>query len=106
MPSIIDKLDELQEVLSDAQGIAWDTCHKIYIMMDDQEVAQMRDYEYDPLLTSADTTPEQMLTEVLRWYDESCGLRFISITSTGEDGDTEYEDFVPQFFEDEEEEDE
>jgi hypothetical protein len=106
MPSITDKLGELHEVLSDAKGIAWDNCHKIYIMMDDQEVAQMRDYKYDPLLTSADTAPGRMVAEVLRWYNESCSLRFISVISTSEDGDTEFQDFIPQFFEQEEEDDE
>jgi hypothetical protein len=104
MPSITDKLGELHEVLSDAKGIAWDTCHKIYIMMDDQEVSQMRDYEYDPLLTSADTTPEQMLTEVLRWYNDSCSLRFIDVTSTGENG-TEFYSLMGQFEDEEDDED-
>jgi hypothetical protein len=104
MPSITDKLGELHEVLSDAKGIAWDTCHKIYIMMDDQEVSQMRDYEYDPLLTSADTTPEQMLAEVLRWYNDSCSLRFIDVTSTGENG-TEFYSLMGQFEDEEDDED-
>jgi len=104
MPSITDKLGELHEVLSDAKGIAWDTCHKIYIMMDDQEVSQMRDYEYDPLLTSADTTPEQMLAEMLRWYNDSCSLRFIDVTSTGENG-TEFYSLMGQFEDEEDDED-
>jgi hypothetical protein len=104
MPSIVDKIVELQEVLHDAKGIAWDTCHKIYILMDDQEVAQMRGYGYDPLLTSADASPSDMLAEVLRWYRESCGLRFISVTSTGENSQTQFDELVPQFYEDEEEE--
>jgi hypothetical protein len=104
MPSITDKLGELHEVLSDAKGIAWDNCHKIYIMMDDQEVSQMRDYEYDPLLTSADTTPEQMLAEVLRWYNDSCSLRFIDVTSTGENG-TEFYSLMGQFEDEEDDED-
>ena len=104
MPSITDKLGELHEVLSNAKGIAWDNCHKIYIMMDDQEVAQMRDYKYDPLLTSADTTPEQMLAEMLRWYNDSCSLRFIDVTSTGENG-TEFYSLMGQFEDEEDDED-
>jgi hypothetical protein len=99
-----DKFDELKEYLENAKGIAWDTCHKIYILMDDQEVAQMRDYEYDPLITSDEMTPAQMLSTVLHWYEDSCGLRFINVTSTTDTG-TEFYDLVPQFFEDEDEED-
>ena len=104
MPSIVDKEDELQELLAEAKGIAWDTCHKIYIMMDDQEVAQMRGYGYDPLLTSADTTPEEMVDLVWRWYEDSCSLKFINVTRTGENGLPEFDDLVPQFFEEDEDE--
>jgi hypothetical protein len=104
MTSITDKLDELDEYLENAKGIAWDTCHKIYILMDDQEVAQMRDYDYDPLITSDEMTPAQMLSTVLDWYGQSCELRFIDVTSTGKDG-TEFYTLMGQFEDEEEEED-
>ena len=104
MTSITDKLDELDEYLENAKGIAWDTCHKVYILMDDQEVAQMRDYDYDPLITSDEMTPAQMLSTVLDWYGQSCGLRFIDVTSTGKDG-TEFYTLMGQFEDYEEEED-
>jgi hypothetical protein len=103
MSSVMDKLDELDDIISEAKGIAWDNCHKVYIMMDDQEVAQMRKYEYDPLITSDEMTPAEMLGTVLKWYNDSCGLRFINVTSTTDTG-TEFYDLVPQFFEDEDEE--
>ena len=99
MPSVIDKLPEIDEWLKTAEGIAWDTCHKIYILMDRQEVNQMRGYGYDPLITSDEMTPEEMLGKVLGWYRESCGLRFISVTKTADTGDTEFYDVVPQLYE-------
>jgi len=101
MPSIVDKFSEIEEYLSEAKGIAWDGCHKIYILMDDQEVAKMREYEYDPLFTSDEKTPAEMFVSVLRWYRESCSLRFIQVTSTTEEG-TDFYALIPQFFEDEE----
>ncbi len=103
MSSIVEKLSELDEYLEEAKGIAWDNCHKIYIMTDNQEVEQMRKYGYDPLITSDEMTPAEMLGTVLKWYNDSCGLKFIDITSTTDTG-TEFYALVPQFFADEDEE--
>jgi len=105
MTSITEKLGELDEYLEEAKGIAWDTCHKVYILMDDQEVEQMRSYDYDPLITSDEMTPAEMLSTVLDWYGQSCGLRFIDVTKTGENG-TEFYTLMGQFEDDEEEDDE
>ena len=65
-----------------AKAIAWDTCHKIYVLMDDEQVALMREYGYDPLITSDDMTPEQMADKIVEWWDESCGLRFVNGVKT------------------------
>lgn len=105
MSSITEKLWEIDEYLEEAKGIAWDTCHKIYILMDDQEVAQMRSYDYDPLITSDEMTPAEMLGTVLSWYKQSCGLRFIDVTKTGKNG-TEFYTLLGQFEGEEEEDDE
>ncbi len=105
MTSITDKLSELDEYLANAKGIAWDNCHKVYIMMDNQEVAMMREYGYDPLITSDEMTPAEMLGTVLKWYNDSCGLRFIEATSTGDYG-TEFYSVMSQFEDYEEEEEE
>jgi len=43
--------DLVKERVVDAKAIAWDTCHKIYVLMDDEQVELMRGYEYDPLIT-------------------------------------------------------
>lgn len=104
MSNITEKLWEIDQYLEEAKGIAWDTCHKIYILMDDQEVAQMRSYDYDPLITSDEMSPAEMLGTVLSWYKQSCGLRFIEATKTGENG-TEFYTLLGQFEDEEEEED-
>jgi hypothetical protein len=76
-------LELVRERVSEAKAIAWDTCHKIYILMDDNEVGLMRKYEYDPLITKEEMTSEEMLATLEKWYEDSCGLRFIeSVSST------------------------
>ena len=91
----------------EAKGIAWDTCHKIYVLMDDEQMALMREYGYDPLITSDEMTPEQMSRQVADWFDQSCGLRFIQAVNTNPDDPNEgFIDIVGQFEADEDEEDE
>jgi len=68
--------------LKNAKGIAWDTCHKIYILMDDNQMELMRGYGYDPLVSSVDTTPDEMLALIEDWFDNSCDLRFIDSVTT------------------------
>jgi hypothetical protein len=76
-----------------AKGIAFDGCHKIYVLMDDAQVEEMRDLEYDHVVTGL--TPTQYLKQVQVWYDQSCGLRFVNgIKSPGRNED--FTDLVPQ----------
>jgi hypothetical protein len=76
---------EIDEMTRNARGIAWDTCHKIYIILDDEEMEKMRGYGYDCLISADEMTPEQMTWQVLAWYRESCELRFID-TCSSKDG--------------------
>jgi hypothetical protein len=73
---------EIRKYLATAKGIAWDTCHKIYILMDDEQMELMREYEYDPLISSEEMTLGKMSATITRWYDESCNLRFVQAVST------------------------
>lgn len=72
----------IKDRLADARGIAWDGCHKIYILMDQNQMDLMREYGYDPLIPAEDTTPAQMFIKLRNWYDQSCTLRFINAVST------------------------
>lgn len=80
-----------------AKGIAFDECHKIYVLLDDEQMAQMKGYGYDPLLSSDDLTPAQMLEKIRDWYAESCGLRFVQAVRTV-DGDPNdgFVELIPQ----------
>ena len=81
--------------IESAKGIAFDTCHKIYVLMDDKQMAIMEQCEYDPLISSDQMTPKQMYSTVRKWFNDSCSLRFISCVQTGEHKD-EFETIVGQ----------
>ena len=91
---MLDTLDTylIDEFTDEAKGIAFDTCHKIYVLMDDEQVELMRSYGYgdandpDSLLTSSQLTPKQMSDKVVDWFLGSCGLRFISAVYSDERG--------------------
>ena len=58
--------DEVKEIVGNK--IAFDDCHKIYIIEDEEDEEQARSYDYDIYDIS-------MLEEI---WNKSCGLRFIS----------------------------
>jgi hypothetical protein len=94
---------ELREYSYTSKGIAWDTCHKIYVLMDSKQVEIMRGYGYgnendpDSLITSDQMNPTELYEKVESWYENSCGLRFIQAVSTGEQGEPVFYDIVAQF---------
>ena len=98
--------DKVEEALQEAKGIAWDTCHKIYVLMDDEQMAKMATYGYDPLISADEMNPTQMLDKIIDWYEDSCSLRFVEAVWTNyEDPNAGYVDLIGQF-EDQEDEDE
>lgn len=97
----------VNDYLCSAKGIAWDTCHKIYILMDDNQMELMRSYGYDPLVSSKNLHADDLEKLVWDWYDKSCGLRFIDAVRTMPEGEDEIEGFVtvvPQGWTDENDE--
>ena len=95
--------DLVYDRINNAKAIAWDTCHKIYILMDDQQVELMRGYKYDPLITADQMSADEMFLLVEDWYDSSCSLRFIEAVSTNHiNPNAGFETLSPQF-EDQEE---
>jgi len=79
--------DKINEGLIGATGVAWDGCHKIYILMNDEAWSNQSSYGYDQntefggsrLFLVSDVNAAQMLES---WWHYSCGLRFITaITS-------------------------
>jgi hypothetical protein len=88
--------DLVEEYTEDAKGIAFDTCHKIYVLMDTEQVAKMREYEYDLIITSEEQTPSQMLDTLKEWFEKSCWLRFIQAVETHEDENKGFTTLVEQ----------
>jgi hypothetical protein len=74
--------DNVEMFVDTAKGIAFDTCHKIYVLMDDRQVELMREYEYDEIRTADQMTKAEMFDTLKKWYAESCGLKFISAVET------------------------
>lgn len=80
-----------------AKGIAFDTCHKIYVLMDDKQMEQMESYGYDPLIPASSMKPDEMFATIQKWYENSCGLRFVSGVRTVEGDPNEgFIDLIPQ----------
>ena len=84
MPDFYD----VSVAIAEARGIAFDTCHKIYVLMDDKQVEAMRGYGYgdendpDSLITKDQMNNQQMLDTVKKWYEASCSLRFVQAVET------------------------
>jgi hypothetical protein len=102
---------DVREYTDEAKGIAWDTCHKIYVLMDDAQVALMREYGYgedDPnaLATSDQLDPAEMATVVMTWYKNACGLKFINaVYSDSRIGNDGFVNVISQFEGNEDEDD-
>lgn len=94
-------------VLPHAKGIAWDTCHKIYVLMDEEQMTEMRGYGYDPLIRigASGFTVADAADTLRQWWEESCFLRFISAVRTNhEDPNAGFTSLIAQFELDEDEE--
>ena len=101
---------ETEIAVQDAKAIAFDGCHKIYVLMDNAQVEKMRGYGYGDddgsfLITADEVTKSEMLYILKDWYDGSCSLKFINSVATV-DGDPNegFEDLIPQGAEWEEDE--
>jgi hypothetical protein len=81
-PHNSDSLEEgweaVQEYVQDAVLIAFDECHKIYLAMDEDEAYFFRTNYQPAVVESIHSSPAAMLATLEEWYDESCGLKFIS----------------------------
>lgn len=88
---------EVQATVRYAKGIAFDGCHKIYVLMDEGQVEAMRRYGYGEgddgsyLITEGEFS-----TVIQEWWDASCALRFIEATSTNANGEVEFNTLVAQ----------
>ena len=83
----------VEDHIEEARLIAFDGCHKIYLALDDIEAAWFAT-NYDHVLRD---TPEVMLKQLHKWYDESCSLKFINgVRHTTPDPNEGYTTLMPQ----------
>jgi hypothetical protein len=78
----------VEQMLRNAKGMHFDGCHKIYLSMDDEQVRQMEEWDYE--------TYAPNLKDIVDWYDESCGLRFINAVFTNDDANDGFVTLIPQ----------
>jgi hypothetical protein len=96
--------DKVEVAVEMAKGIGFDQCHKIYVLMDDEQMAQMKEWGYDPLLSADDLTPSEMLATIQDWYADSCGLRFVqAVRTVGGDPNEGFISLIEQGADDEDE---
>jgi hypothetical protein len=93
---------DVREYTDEAKGIAYDGCHKIYVLMDDEQLELMKEYGYGAdnpnfLVSSSQLDPAEMATVAMSWFKDSCGLRFIQGVITDEDPNKGFFDIIAQF---------
>lgn len=60
----------VEDAVENARGIAFENCHKIYVLMDTYQVALMREYEYEFVITDQEQTPSEMLATLKDWFEQ------------------------------------
>lgn len=96
--------ESVDQAVKTAKAISFDGCHKIYVLMDDDQVAQSREWGYgegnSELIEITD--PQEAFDQVREWYEDSCLLRFVeSVRSVTGDPNLGYHDLIPQGADDE-----
>lgn len=91
----------VEEAAQTAYSISFDGCHKIYMAMDkEQEAWFVKHYK-----TTVHGSPEEMVAQIKEWYEESCGLKFVSTVRTNHaDPNAGYASPIPQGYDPDEEE--
>lgn len=86
------------EYTETADSIAWDGCHKIYILQDQEQTDQMKNYGYDYLWTKDQMDSDSMANTIAQWYTQSCSLRLVDSVSTGDYNEPDFTSVVSQRF--------
>jgi hypothetical protein len=101
-----DVWDEVAEGLDGAKAIAFDGCHKIYVLLDHAQVDLMLGYGYgngeddSRLIHAIGSSQSEMLETLKSWFNDSCSLRFIEGVETNEeDPNKGFTSLIPQGYE-------
>lgn len=105
VPAGIDA--DLLDAIRDCHGIAWDGCHKIYVLQGEDTFRDMLRFGYgdgsdgSELITVGRSATAHLAAArtVADWYGRSCSLRFITAIRAGDEpgGDDVYSRIVEQF---------
>ena len=99
MKTLTDLFEPVADAVEDALLIAFDGCHKMYLAMDEEQAEWFRN-NYNGVHCDDRTftgTPEEMLTTLKGWWDDSCGLKFITaVTTNHDDPNAGYESLISQ----------
>lgn len=108
--TLTELFDDVKHATETAKLIAFDGCHKIYLAMDEGQAQWFRDNyngkDCDDRNFSG--TPQEMFDMIVKWYNESCSLRFVSAVETNEENPNDgFYSLIPQGadYEDDDEED-
>ena len=85
----------MDSLLEQADTVAFDGCHKIYLNMDKQQTDKMIGYGYTDMVGGSFIDKKEA---VYGWYEESCPLRFVDAFFTKSDGTDEFLVIVGQEF--------
>jgi hypothetical protein len=100
MTTMTEYWERVEDAAQDAHLAAWDTCHKIYLAMDEAEADWFR-ANYNSIVEG---TPDELVAAVSKWYDESCFLRFVTAVKTNlVDPNAGYATLIPQGAEEDDE---
>jgi hypothetical protein len=93
-------LTKVIDALDNAVSIAWDGCHKIYILGDQVSHEEQIELGYTPELVE---DKEAALARLWKWWNSSCSLKFINRIEGSVKNKTEtFFDVIPQCEYDEE----
>jgi len=67
-------LEPVADFIDEAVLVAWDGYHKIYLALDEDEATFFAEH-YEQTVRDK---PDVMMATVIRWWEDSCGLRFVS----------------------------
>jgi len=86
---------KVQAELKKADAITTDYCHKIYILIGEKEIQEMKKYDYE--ITYLKNLSIKESTQIVRnWYDNSCPLRLVDTIEMLENGEEVFTTVIGQ----------
>lgn len=94
--------DLLRTLMPDVKAMAFDGCHRMYLLLDDEQVATTAGYGYGEdgshlvMVEQTDEGREAAIDTLADWWVKSCGLRFINAVRTAPNPNDGFSDVIEQ----------